>query len=279
MRSLVAGAGLVAASLVLSLPAGSSSAASPAQRGKILFEENCVSCHTIGGGDRVGPDLKGITARRDRAFLEAFIATPDKVLASGDPVAKSLLEQYKVPMPNLGLSPAEVDALIAFLETTAAAGEEPAEPAPSQAPAGDAARGKSLFTGSERFEAGGAPCLSCHSIAGIGRLGGGKVGPDLTRAYTKYGGPEGTASILRTLPFPTMQPIYRNRSLTAPEQADLLVFLAQASRAERPGSSLWILVLIAVGGAAALFALTFLVWRKRALAVRRSLVTKPPPEA
>lgn len=266
------------AGLLLSLPSGSSLAASPAQRGKILFEENCVSCHTIGRGDRVGPDLKGVAARRDRTFLDAFIATPDKLLASGDPVAKSLLEKYKVPMPNLGLSAAEVDALIAYLETVGAPGQKPAKPAPSKLPAGDAARGKSLFTGSERFEAGGAPCLSCHSIAGIGRLGGGKVGPDLTRAYTKYGGPEGIASILRTLPFPTMQPIYRNRSLTAPEQAGLLAFLAQASRAERPGSSLWILVLIAAGGAAALFVLTFLIWRRRALAVRRTLVTKRPLE-
>lgn len=269
---------VAAASVVLGLPVALLAAASP-EEGKALFEQQCVSCHTLGGGDRVGPDLKGITARRDRAFLEAFIATPDKVLASGDPVAKSLLEQYKVPMPNLGLSPAEVDALIAYLETTAAAGEKPAEAAPSPAPAGDAARGKSLFTGSERFEADGAPCLSCHSIAGIGRLGGGKVGPDLTRTYAKLGGAEGVASILRTLAFPTMQPIYRDRALTASEQADLLAFLEQASRAERPGSSLWILVLIAVGGAAALYALTFLVWRKRALAVRRSLVAKPPPEA
>ncbi|MDP2702657.1 MAG: c-type cytochrome [Candidatus Rokubacteria bacterium] len=42
--------------------------------GQALFHEECVACHTIGQGDRVGPDLAGVTARRDRAWLEAWIS-------------------------------------------------------------------------------------------------------------------------------------------------------------------------------------------------------------
>ncbi|MFN3338009.1 MAG: hypothetical protein ACK42I_10985, partial [Thermomicrobium sp.] len=47
-------------------------------------------------------------------------------------------------------------------------------------PPGDPIRGKELFTGVLRFENGGPPCQACHSIGGIGALGGGQLGPDLT---------------------------------------------------------------------------------------------------
>lgn len=42
--------------------------------GQALFQEKCVACHTIGQGDRVGPDLAGVTARRSHAWLEAWIS-------------------------------------------------------------------------------------------------------------------------------------------------------------------------------------------------------------
>lgn len=32
--------------------------------GKEIFTGNCQSCHSIGGGDVVGPDLAGITENR-----------------------------------------------------------------------------------------------------------------------------------------------------------------------------------------------------------------------
>jgi hypothetical protein len=38
-----------------------------------LFSRQCSSCHTIGKGDLVGPDLNGVTGRRDRAWLARFI--------------------------------------------------------------------------------------------------------------------------------------------------------------------------------------------------------------
>lgn len=272
LRSLV-----VAAGLLLALP-GSLLAAPPAERGKALFRQRCVACHTIGQGDRVGPDLKGVTTRRSRAFLARFISAPDRVLAAKDPIASSLLGKYKVAMPNLGLTGADVGALIAFLQVQTAGppGQKPAQAAPATRPLGNPARGKNLFTGATRFRNGGAPCLACHTIAGIGRLGGGKIGPDLTRASTKYGGAAGIASILATLPFPTMRPLFQGHPLTAAEQANLAAFLRQASRSERPGSAVWPLLGLAVGGAAALLALTLVVWRHRALAVRHTLLKRPP---
>jgi mono/diheme cytochrome c family protein len=260
--------------------------AGKAEDGKGIFQAQCASCHTIGGGDLVGPDLAGVTARRDRAWLERFIQVPDQVLAEGDPVAADLLQKYNgVAMPSLGLSDDEVASLIAYLEAesggappaeTAPGATTPAEGSPLPA-AGDADTGKSLFTGAERFEDGGPPCMSCHSIAGIGALGGGALGPDLTGAYTKYGGAQGVSSVLATLPFPTMVPVFDGRPLRAQEQADLVAFLAEAAEAERPGSAIGKLVLLSFGGAAALTALALVAWRSRLVGVRRSLVKRSRP--
>jgi protein SCO1/2 len=65
----------------------------------------------------VGPDLAGVTQQRERAWLERWLAAPDKVLAEGDPLALALLARYKnIPMPNLHLSEQDVAALLAYLE-------------------------------------------------------------------------------------------------------------------------------------------------------------------
>jgi protein SCO1/2 len=94
----------------------------PLDPGAHLFQSRCAACHSLGQGDRVGPDLRGVTARRDRAWLAGFIATPDQLLAAGDPLATALFAQYRqVQMPNLRLGEADVAALLAYLERQDAA--------------------------------------------------------------------------------------------------------------------------------------------------------------
>jgi protein SCO1 len=86
--------------------------------GQRLFQGRCSACHSIGQGDRIGPDLLGVTDRRERAWLIRYIANPDQVLAAGDPIATALHNKYKkVGMPNLSLSSSEVAELISFLDT------------------------------------------------------------------------------------------------------------------------------------------------------------------
>lgn len=86
--------------------------------GQRLFASKCSVCHTLGKGDRLGPDLAGVTDRRERAWLLRYIQRPDEVLASGDPVATALYNKYrKVGMPYLGLGSSDVEDLIAFLAT------------------------------------------------------------------------------------------------------------------------------------------------------------------
>src|SRR5262252_7405824 len=77
--------------------------------GQDLFKKLCAPCHTIGVGDHVGPDLRGVTERRERAWLENFIRHPDTMRAERDPDALALVAKFPgARMPGLGL--AEVDA-------------------------------------------------------------------------------------------------------------------------------------------------------------------------
>ncbi len=85
--------------------------------GDYLFRTRCVSCHTIGGGDRIGPDLLGVTQRRDRNWLARWIAEPDKMLAEKDPIAIALFARYNdIQMPNLDLTSVDINNLLTYLQ-------------------------------------------------------------------------------------------------------------------------------------------------------------------
>lgn len=102
--------------------------------GQTIFETQCMACHTIGAGDRVGPDLQGVTERRDEDWLARWIAEPDLVLAEGDPTAIELLAEFNnVPMPNLQLSTDDVQHVIAYLENPASGESVAASNAPTNA--------------------------------------------------------------------------------------------------------------------------------------------------
>lgn len=100
--------------------------------GENLFRSRCTACHTIGGDMRtvgggasmeknqtgLGPDLFGVSQRRDRAWLARWLTNPAKMLAENDPIATLLYADYgNVLMPNFHLSKVEVDALIEYMET------------------------------------------------------------------------------------------------------------------------------------------------------------------
>jgi len=86
-------------------------------KGEYLFKSRCSACHTVGNGDRIGPDLLNVTTLRDRAWLARYVTAPDRMLAAGDPIAKALFIRYKnVRMPNLSLSAEEVEAILPYME-------------------------------------------------------------------------------------------------------------------------------------------------------------------
>jgi mono/diheme cytochrome c family protein len=103
-----------------------------AHPGEAIFLGACASCHTIGLGERFGPDLAAVTLRREEDWLKTFIMDPDLVLASGDETAQMLDADYPgVVMPNLGLNPVDVADLMSYLKAAdarlAAAEQEAAD--------------------------------------------------------------------------------------------------------------------------------------------------------
>lgn len=244
-------------------------AAPPAQsadEGQAIFEGKCAACHTIGGGTLVGPDLEGVTDRRERDWLMRWIAEPDKMLAQEDSIATEMLLEYNnVPMPNLALTEADVAAVLLYLENPGAA------PAPlAILPEGDPVKGGSLFTGGARLQNGAPPCMSCHSVADVGALGGGTLGPDLTKVYTRLGD-NGLASSLKNLPFPLMQSVFADKPLTENEASDLYAYFIQVDQAQAlPVSDKF--VLIGLVGFIVLILFGLLIWRKRLTQVRTPLL-------
>jgi cytochrome c5 len=89
-----------------------------AENGEQIFQDYCTSCHTIGKGILVGPDLAGVTSRREENWLLRQIKEPDVLIEEEDSVAMQLLQDFDdMPMVNLGLSNAEVKAVISYLKS------------------------------------------------------------------------------------------------------------------------------------------------------------------
>lgn len=100
----------------LLLVTGAPAYAQSADEGDAIFKSKCTACHTIGGGKLVGPDLKGVTARREAGWLKRQMVDPLGLINAGDPIAVQLVKDMNgVMMVPLGLSDQDVDAVIAFL--------------------------------------------------------------------------------------------------------------------------------------------------------------------
>lgn len=269
----------LAAGLLLATPA-----TGPAQVPAQYFRQNCISCHTIGGGRLTGPDLKDVTQRKDRAWLVRFIQDPKALIDAGDPYAAQLVQEARgVIMPALpGMNPALAEALLDLIE--AESGLERSEFAGLQlsdrpfTPA-DVQRGHDLFTGEAPLASGGPPCLSCHSVGGVGALGGGKLGPDLTLVYERLQGRKGLGTWLSAPATPTMQTVFRTTPLASDELKPLLAFFEDAARRRAEADPVAPLTFFLLGLGAAVFGLvTFdMAWQRRFRSVRRRLVEAVTP--
>ena len=83
-------------------------------------------------GDRVGPDLRGVTQRRDHAWLSSYIRNPGRLRAQQDAIALELAAKFPaVRMPAVGLTELDAADLINYLEVRNARLEEPGTSSPS----------------------------------------------------------------------------------------------------------------------------------------------------
>ena len=72
--------------------------------GAAIFSGNCGSCHTIGKGKIVGPDLKGLSERRKIDWVLKWVKNSSAVIASGDAYAVQLFkDNNNTPMPAQNL--------------------------------------------------------------------------------------------------------------------------------------------------------------------------------
>lgn len=84
---------------------------------EVFAEKGCTACHKVGGGKLVGPDLKGVTARRDETWIKRMILRPD-IMVKEDETAKKLLAEHLTPMPNQNVDPSkDLPPLLAYLKS------------------------------------------------------------------------------------------------------------------------------------------------------------------
>jgi len=267
------------AMLVVTLPAiGQAQEPELAQASKELFVVKCSSCHSVGGGDRVGPDLKDATTRRQEDWVRRMINAPSRMLDS-DPDARALVSKYKgVRMPDLGLTAEQVDAMVTLIAFCSA---NPCDLAPkltpvTQATPQDAALGRELFLGVVAFKGGGPACVSCHTVEGVGSiLDGGLLSKDLTNVFARLGD-VGLEASLRNPTFLLMNKVFADHPLAADETFPLRAFLYDANRGALPAAvtaetPISVPLAGAVGAAVALILLNAL-WPRRLRGIRKPLV-------
>ena len=142
----------------------------PARPGEDLFNTRCTACHSIGQGDKLGPDLLGVVSKRDRQWLMRWLREPDVMLEEKDPLAMALYVEYNnVPMPNVKLTRKNALDLIQYMQDETRRVNATAESTPAQSDSPEsilttepAVRAVGLsprgnYTPQDQARAGGAP--------------------------------------------------------------------------------------------------------------------------
>jgi len=243
------------------------------------FRTNCVSCHTIGGGKLAGPDLKEVELRQSRDWLATFIVDPKRVIDSGDPYAQAMFKDAKgVYMTTLaGMTKAKANALldlIAYESTKEESRFKGLQISDRPLTDFDIARGQRLFEGTEDLEAGAPSCIGCHSIDGTGGFGGGRLGPDLTDAFSRLEGRNALAAWLSAPPGLTMQPLFKDNPIEGEEVLALVAYMKSRAEAGPPaaGQGPLSFLIAGIAGVVGTLILFDLIWRRRFREVRRPLV-------
>jgi cytochrome c2 len=250
-----------------------------AQDAADYFHQNCTMCHTVGGGRLIGPDLGGVTKRKDRAWLVQFLQDPKARIDSGDSYAVQLFQDANgVVMPTPpGMTPALADSILSYLEAgPGAAQSQIAGPTIRERSftEADVMLGRRFFLGQQRFANSGPPCVSCHTLTTVGDLGGGRLGPDLTSEIGRLGGRRSATAWLSSPPTTTMQAVFSKHPLETQEILPLVAAIDDASRQGQRKSNAATVMFSGFGVGGMLIGLVLLqvAWRRRFRSVRRSVI-------
>lgn len=97
-----------------------------ASQGKVLFEAKCSACHKATEKKVVGPGLKGVTQRRQAAWILNMITNPIEMTKS-DPTAKDLLATHLTQMTFQDVSDEQAKQILEFLRHNDSGGTEQAK--------------------------------------------------------------------------------------------------------------------------------------------------------
>lgn len=86
----------------------------PARGRQLLQEKACTACHSVGGGDRQGPDLAGVADKYDRERLRQWLHDPEVIYRR---TGKTPINEGFPPMPRFPLTDQEIEDLTAYLAT------------------------------------------------------------------------------------------------------------------------------------------------------------------
>ncbi|NVO20982.1 MAG: c-type cytochrome [Bacteroidetes bacterium] len=177
------------------------------QKGKQIFEKNCAVCHKISTEKLVGPGLKDVTKRRDKAWMRKFIRGSQDLVKSGDKTANEVFKANgMIPMPDHKfLTDDDLTNLIGYIENF--------KPEAARAVTVDITkkdgftneeikRGERLFMGVIPFEKGiTLNCSSCHATQNTDTL---NFNPSLYDLSVAWSEPNGT-NVYQVLSVPTSQ--------------------------------------------------------------------------
>ena len=194
--------------LVLALLAGACSSSEPdVSAGAQVFDQRCAACHTIGGGPLLGPDLAGTS--RDAEWLHEWINDPGEFAATDSAAA----EIFTGKMPALGLTTAELDDVVAYLESNKDV--EPltgASEGPRELSAAEFDRAAQVYFNR---------CAGCH-----GTLRAGATGPNIQPDRTLEIGTSGLETIL-TQGLPGGMPAWGEAGILTAEEIELMANFVQ----------------------------------------------------
>lgn len=196
-----------------------------AQDSESTFKTNCSGCHTIGGGRLVGPDLKGITEKRNKEWIKKFIKNSYALIESGDADAVAIAKEYNnMPMPPSTLSDAEIEGIYKYLEISSAETSSPKVAVDYLKDSKDenVINGYELFIGEKFFKNKGVSCIACHNTDQFGS--GGRLAKNLTVSFNNIGA-AGIKSMLVSPAFPAMINSYKSNVLTDEEIFNLTSYL------------------------------------------------------
>ncbi len=190
--------------------------------GQGLFELNCLACHSIGEGARVGPDLRGVTDRRDRNWLTNWIDDPIG-MGQRDSLARAIIaENNGIQMAPNQLNLGQINQVLEYISWAS-------EHAPTEMAAADAI--PIDMTDAEMAQASRIffdRCAGCH-----GTLRAGATGPNIQPARTTEIG-SGALKVILTNGTPGGMPAWGRAGILTEEEIDLMVKFVQNEPPQPP---------------------------------------------